>query len=421
MFGKGVIKITFKEYSLTNYSNSDISISNVIVLHLYILICKNMLVNVSDFWFGYNNIFNNLITVFFAIIYLRLFFVSDLTRKIKSGVIAMVLFVILFILITYGIDSNRFTSNVFPYTYVKTQLRTFVAYCLPLFIVVSTLTSIDCLLERLYKFTFLPFVISTISFLFSLQPHENGVYMSYGNAVMFLSVLLLFKYAHTKNLFDLIQFALTCLYILISGSRGPLVSIFIAVFFVMIIFSKRNPLLLMLLVLMTFLIVLFYNQILDFIISVLERMNVRSRTILMYLEGNITSDSDRSLYHEKLLEQLNQNPIIGLGAFGGEAVVGLAHSLYLDILANFGYLFGSLFIGYIIIKDSFLIIKYKGTGISELLLILSIIIFPRGFFDESFWNSKELWMIMGLFIQIGNAPQTRFAYLSKKQTILRET
>lgn len=167
---------------------------------------------------------------------------------------------------------------------------------------------------------------------------------------------------------------------------------------------------------MTFLIVLFYNQILDFIISVLERMNVRSRTILMYLEGNITSDSDRSLYHEKLLEQLNQNPIIGLGAFGGEAVVGLAHSLYLDILANFGYLFGSLFIGYIIIKDSFLIIKYKGTGISELLLILSIIIFPRGFFDESFWNSKELWMIMGLFIQIGNAPQTRFAYLSKKQT-----
>ena len=61
MFGKGVIEITFKEYSLTNYSNSDISISNVIVLHLYILICKNMLVNVSDFWFGYNNIFKIII------------------------------------------------------------------------------------------------------------------------------------------------------------------------------------------------------------------------------------------------------------------------------------------------------------------------------------------------------------------------
>lgn len=412
-----------KKIDINNYDATDIKIANVIAMHLYLLICKNMLVNTNDFFYGYNDVFNTAIIVLFAVIYLYLFLTSSVLRNIKPQVIFIIVFLALFIVITYSVDSIRFVSDMFPYSYVKIQMRTFIAYSLPLFVVISSMSSIECLLLKLYDNTLVPFLVALVSFYFSLQPHENGVYMAYGNAVMFLCVILLFKFKHTNNLFTLIQFILTCMFIFISGSRGPLLSIIIGVLWIVIFESSKayRWIVLVSIVLFGIFLILFFDNIMLFISDVLEKFGIYSRTLKMLLEDNLFYDSERSEYHAVLLARLNTHPIIGLGAFGGEATVGLAHSLYLDILANFGYIFGSMFIVYLVLKTLYKIFNCKNTAYSELMLIMALIIFPRGFFDEAFWSAKEMWVIMALFIQ-GNATVNResFNYLSRYKGVTQD-
>lgn len=398
------------------HSNFDTIAVNVIVLHIYILICKNMLVNVNDFFYRYNDRLNAIIMVSFGIMYSCLV-LSGLLSRLRTKTIFVLLLMLLFVAVTFTIDSERFISNVFPYSYVKTQFRTFISYCLPLFIVVSSLDSLELLLRKLYDTTQVPFIFATCAFILSLFPHENGVYMSYGNAVLTISLLLLFKYSHTKAPMHMVQFVLTCIYILISGSRGPIVSLAVAFFLVLFVLpDKKNVLLILIFCILTFVVVMFYDEILNGVIKILDRLNINSRTISMLLSGKIGSNSNRSIYHKKLLDKLYQSPIIGLGAFGGEATVGLAHSWYLDVLANFGFFGGAVFILCIVLKDVFLIVKNKHTAISELLLIFSVFLFPRGFFDDSFWGSKEMWMIFAIFIQASkHEKQVAFDYIHYKR------
>lgn len=400
------------------YNLTDIRISNVIVLQLYLLACKNMLVGTNDFFYGFNELFNNIITVIFILIYLKLFLFSAILKKIKAETILFIFFILIFFILTVTFDVERFTLDYFPYTYVKRQLRTFIAYCLPLFFVTMALDSTDYLVKKLFDCTFPCFVIATISFFFAIQNNESNNYsMSYGYAIMLVAVILLFKYSHTKRFWDLAQFLLITLYILLEGSRGPLFCIAVAVTCALLVNSSGTKKIIFIAVAFISCIIcfIFYQDILDFIASVLEKFGIYSRTLYMLLENNITSDSDRSLYHKTLLEALNKSPILGLGAFGGESVVGLAHSLYIDILANFGYIFGTAFIVYIIGKDVYLIFKNKGTSYSELLLILSVIILPRGIFDDAFWSAKELWMIMALFIQGKYYVKNKLFNYGKKQ------
>lgn len=406
--------------NIRKHLDYDTKASNVIVLHIYLLICKNMLVNVNDFAYQYNGQLNTIITVLFAVLYLDLL-LSGLMSRIKVKTFVILLLAFSFIAVTFIIDAKRFTSDVFPYSYVKTQMRTFFAYCFPLFIAVSSLKSVDLLLKKLYDATFVPFVCASFTFVLSLLPHENGVYMAYGNAVLTVSLLLLFKYYHTRLPHHMIQFLLTCVYILISGSRGPIVSLIIAVALVLYVMpEKKNIPLVAFSCVALIVCVLFYNQILAFFIQMLDGMNVSSRTLRMLLSGNLTNDSNRGQYHMQLLSRLYEHPIIGLGAFGGEAAVGLAHSWYLDVLANFGFIGGALFIGYIIFKDIHIIIKNNKTAVAELLLILSIFLFPRGFFDDNFWGSKEMWMILALFAQVSSGAQYDvFVYSSTKRVRIK--
>lgn len=381
-----------------NYSKSDKRVSTVFVIHIYLLICKNMLVNVNDTLFSYNNFLNKTIMFLFLGLYLWLFLTSGIIRKIKPITWEILILIILFWVTTYCIDSVRFISNDFPYSYVKRQLRTFLAYCLPLFVIVSTVSSFDCLLRKLFRYVSIPFIVATFSFYLSLKPHTNGVYMSYGNAVLVASIIILFKFIYTKSAINLLQFLLTCVYIIISGSRGPLVSIFLAVICAFIICRKKRYIIIIGVI--GILVFIFREVVLQIISNLMDTLNIKSRTIEMLLSGKIGSDSDRSLIHQNLLNRLNNYPLTGLGAFGGEATVGLSHSVYLDIWANFGYVIGTIFMVYMAISNLYYHIRYRHSSFSVLLLIISLILLPRGFFDENFWGAKELWIMMAMHIQI---------------------
>ena len=146
----------------------------------------------------------------------------------------------------------------------------------------------------------------------------------------------------------------------------------------------------------------------------MANIGLTSRTLEMLAKGDIANDTGRIEIYEKLLEKLNCHPLTGLGAFGGESVVGLSHSLYLDIFANFGYIVGSVLIIALFVGIVVICIRDRKTSRAVLLLIFLIILLTRGLFDESFWGAKELWIIMALIIGKKSGETGAFEYSRPK-------
>lgn len=377
-------------------------LSIVIVLHLCILLCKNMLVSTNAFFLSINSTLNNLILVAFVVIYAWAVLKARFLQRINLKAYVVVMLLAVFIGISCILDPQLFVSKIFPYDYVRSQARTFIAYCFPLFLAFSALRSTDYLLKLLFKATPVLFGFATLSFGLSAvsQTTSNDYSMAYGHALMFVAILLLFKYQSNHKVLTIIAFVLTTFYILVSGSRGPLVAIAVAVLAVLFTGKMSTGKLVWIFVVVVGAIVFLvgYSFFLGLIQNLLDSLGMSSRTLSMMIQGNIAYDSGRSEFHQDLIEAINESPILGLGAFGGEVAVGLAHNLYLDIMANFGYIFGSIFIIAVLYNTFKVIHREKNTSLSTLTLMFAIIVFARGFFNGEFWAEKELWIILGVII-----------------------
>lgn len=379
----------------------DHKICNALIFHLFLMLCKNMLVSTSNYFYSINSTLNMVCFVLIGLVYLYVFFRCDLLSKIKKETFLILFLVFLFLFITFLCDPVRFTSNEYQYKYVGIQARTFFSYCLPLFILLSTIDDFDYLLKKLCKYIYVVFFTAIISLYFVYSDSLNSYSMSYGYAVLFPSVVLLYKFTKDKKILDLIAFIICCASIFIAGSRGPLVCILCSIIFYIFRgkLTLKKILILFLLLFLTIFVALNFTSILSFINDILGKIGIKSRTIEMVLMGNVSSTESRVKYHNGILQALMSGGwVIGLGAFGGEATVGLTHGLFLDVWANFGVIFGSVLLLYLFGRIIQIIITSTYIAFNDLLIIICLIGLPIGFFDSEFWSSKELWMIFALFI-----------------------
>lgn len=144
------------------------------------------------------------------------------------------------------------------------------------------------------------------------------------------------------------------------------------------------------------------------IINIIERTGVTSRTIVMFLNGELTSDSGRNQIYAKALEMLRDVHIFGYGIYGdryhvlsiGQIAIngyGYVHNVFLEILITYG-VFGVAII-YIGIKRLFVeIVKGKNFELKCLFLIcfgcsLNLM------FSSSYWYQYYFWAMIGLMIR----------------------
>ena len=380
----------------------DKRISLVIVLHLCILACKNMLANTSDFFMSINSFLNTAILIFFLGIYVYAVFNAKLLVRINRASYIVLVLIVAFIGFSCMADPKLFVSDVFPYDYVKSQFRTFIIYSLPLFLAFSALRNTDHLLKLLFKATPILFAFSTFAFFMSTISFSelNEYSMAYGNALMLVAGLLLFKYRDNGKLSTLLAFLMTVFYIVISGSRGPVLCI--AVLTLVALLTSKSGMGKMVwigvVIVAGFALIFWYSDILNLIMRLMEALGLSSRTLNFLIDGSITYDSGRGEIYDNLIKEINKSPLLGLGAFGGHSAVGLPHSTYLDIFANFGYVFGSAFIVIIFCQIYKILRREKGSSLGKIFLMFATIVVVRGFFGGSLWTEKELWMLFGIMI-----------------------
>ena len=159
--------------------------------------------------------------------------------------------------------------------------------------------------------------------------------MSFSYACLFPMVVLFSR----RHIFSVTASLMIFVMVLMVGARGPALYFIIFVFFDLLQHRSRlTPLLIIAIVAFAF----FLPEITNWMSSI----GINSRTINMYQDDTLASDSGRSSIRSFFINLLIKSPFIGIGLFG-DRIYGdyvYCHNLFLEILLNFGLPLGGIII-----------------------------------------------------------------------------
>lgn len=221
---------------------------------------------------------------------------------------------------------------------------------------------------------------------------ETGYNMYFGTSIIVPALFHLNEILRKRKLFVLLFFLIELATILIYANRGVLASILFLVVYVFFFRSKNAGKKVFSFAVIGFtalLLLVFQDQILNYLLGVLDGFGIQSRTLSMMLGSSFMSDSsNRDLIWDQSIHMIEQRPLLGWGLGGefyemarlsGDADIidnsFNAHNAFLQNFVNFGIL-GGLVASFIFIKPYFDIRRFKNTHLNDMILICGAAIVP---------------------------------------------
>ena len=196
------------------------------------------------------------------------------------------------------------------------------------------------------------------------------------------------KHSLLKNIIILFLLLLLAYFVVIGGSRGPVLALSICSFFLLFHFRVS----------IIKLIILFISPMTYFITtsSIYDNLQmIGFSTIINRFESN--DISARSSYYSEALNTFYNNPIFG-GPFllqKGAAIGSYPHNFFIEVLMTGGLFLFILFVILIIFGFKNLIKNFR-TKSFTFIDILFLQYFLLGMTSGALWSSKIFWFLLGL-------------------------
>ncbi len=204
--------------------------------------------------------------------------------------------------------------------------------------------------------------------------------------ILLFPILVLF---YQQRWFSVLFSAVLFLLLLMFGSRAPLVSI--GLFFVYTLLSEKK-------IGVLFIIILLIIAIIPLLLSFIESMGFSSRTLELYLSGDLNSDNGRDDVSSLIWAGIKQNPY-GWGLFGDRvATYGetYAHSIVREIICDLGVILGPIVLLLFFYNVVVLLFKLKG-GDRDIYALFAFACLAPILFSGSFLTNVDFYLFVGLF------------------------
>ena len=205
-----------------------------------------------------------------------------------------------------------------------------------------------------------------------------------------------------KNILNIVTSILGIFTIIAYGTRGPILCILLLVVVYIIVFKKFNKhkLLFFSIIVLSILIGFLFEQIIDIISDLVQKLGMSTRILDMFLSGDIAESSGRENLQAQLLTAISQN-LYGYGIAGDRAIVGTyAHNILIEFWVSYGVIIGSvllLIIGFFIVRTLF--IRGKNPIFEDgFILALICPCFIKLFMSGSYLTEPFLFLCIGLCI-----------------------
>lgn len=239
--------------------------------------------------------------------------------------------------------------------------------CIPITLAVLSIRDL-----RIFHKTFLVTCIITavVGILYSLLLVEGliSVEDTYNMAFGYSLMLPVLYFFYTKKPFFVFLGVLTTISIILNGSRGPAIVIFIYVFY--LFYRDLNFKRALILILGIVLVYLFFTNI-GAIVSFLSNHGIYSRTLLKLLDNELLESTSREDISRLGIEGILRSPYVGYGVFGDRLIhEPYIHNFILEVFLDFGIPIGLFLLVLIVIRIMERYQKHKGQERDFFILIV---------------------------------------------------
>lgn len=235
--------------------------------------------------------------------------------------------------------------------------------------------------------------------------------MAVSYALLPYCALLFDKAVSQKNIRHFVLCIFVLLFILLYGSRGPVLGFGIFCVIYIIRYVKEHRIMFFSAVTILSIVLLNWQDILNIVKRIIYRYGISSRTISKLLNGTITNDSGRSNYYKATIDVIVKYPVTGLGIAGErphllETITSISekpissiypHNFVLEFLAQYGILLGSIFVIVVIV---FLISGIWNENIykSKIILIIGVTEIVHLMLSSTYTISPLFFFFLGLSV-----------------------
>ena len=313
----------------------------------------------------------------------------------------LIYFVAIFIfLINYKIHPDN-------HEYLNALIIPFFFMCLPAYIYSMSIKNWQIFKSIMHKASFIVFIFGAILgiLILSGKAFLGSYSMALSYYMLLPAIIFLNKLLERFSLKLLIFFLISIVIILSLGSRGAILCL--GLFIVLkllrnIILATSYTGFFQTLVIIGLIIIIFLqiDKIIVFLNTTMLYFGIESRTLRLLLSDEISLSGRENIY-SSVINALVENPLlgIGLGADRKFTTTGYVHNFYLEVLANFGVVVGSLFL----ILLTFLIIKslfIKNKDLYSLVIMWISLGFIHLMVSSSYLIDIKFWIFMGLITNL---------------------
>lgn len=394
------------------------------------------------FWF---NLFIAKLPMAFVVAHLILFLpaICLLLLKSKHLIQYIDIFGVYFIVLVLFLFKFMVDSSMAPWykeqTYSVYRFLLYPGSGIFAYAVIRLTNRKDVVLKSFRVIGFLLFAYYTIQ---SLEVIQNGYFVyeifgeervskyniSFGYGMFTAIVFLTVDYVKFRKIYVLPFIVVGLIEVLSFGSRAPTVMYLLFVIVLILFYSNydsksktQRRRLLSVTIILLIAVWLFYLDGLVWIFEMLSKFGIESRTLIAFFNGTMSDDNGRNEIWEKVIELIQQRPLVGYGVFGERNAVyrigmrwGYSHNIFLEILVDFGIPLGFLII---LLGGSFLLkILMKPRDKDYQLLMLGFFaISMELLLSNSFWFHIGFWSLLGLAYNYKRENHKKFLSLKTRK------
>ena len=354
-------------------------------------------------------------TVLCLLIYLYLLFraLPTMIKRISVKDFIFILLIAVLILLSMLKEEN--------FSYIFDSLSLFPKVILYYFVGRSVLN--DSYIEKLmFKATpyviFASFILFFLIALFAETQNEDNMSLAY--YLLPFTIFSAFKMIKVKEkrLFNIAVFIGALFLQIWTGTRGPLICLFVAMALYILINPgrARTKFLFALIVVavIAFLSSNIFTELMQDLSAYLGKIGVSNRIVDKFLEEELLDTSGRDNIAEKILLAIKESPLFGYGFFGDRAFLNgqYCHNIFYEFLINFGILFGGIM--FISLVGLLVVSLFRRKENPALFLMLLCAGFVKLFLSSSYIIEPMFFMLLGTTFRKNNAKQDTIKPRSRK-------
>lgn len=363
-----------------------------ICLELLLPVCKYCVIQSIPNLYQYNDISNTIISIMLMpLVLISMYFSLENINffiKVLFGFSIPVLYTITF-----------YSSNS---TNLLAVLPRILTVSIPMLCVSRNIKNADILFSYLYKIShleilFIIFMQLNIFRYGNVGAYDNTYSMSLGYYSIVPIGILFCSYLEKNRRIDLLMCFIGITIVFISGSRGPLLSIALLTTFAYCKNRKityKQIFLLFFISIILLALILFFQDIIDFLIKIFDSQGISSRTLIYLKYGNVTSLDSRREIQQNIFKYINDIDVFGNGVLWQNRM----HNIFIETIYSFGFIIGILlniilvfiffktYFGRFEKKQYFLLVVFASYSYVDAMLNLTVL------------GKDIFWIFLGLFI-----------------------